>query len=399
VIALLVLSAPSSGTEARPSGGSATIYSSLPLTGASRPQTQAIVRGARLALEERGGVAGAHAIRYVSLDDATRAAGSWTPGRAQRNARRAARDASAIGYIGAFNSGASAVSMPLLSAAGIPQISPSNTAIGLTRGGPGAQPGEPGKYYTRGLRHYFRIAPTDRVQAGALAVAMRDAGCRRVASLTDGELYGAGVGTWMRQYAKGLGLRVVVTDVVRRGTAGGRRLVRRVRRSRPDCVVYTGITANGAVRLFTVLARRLPTARFFGSDGIAESGFVDPRAGGVAPRVGGRMVLTAGTLAPSAYPPAGAAFFARYAARYGEPNPDPYSIYGYEAMQLLLDAVTAVGTDRSMVIGWLRSVESRPSVLGDYGFDRFGDTTTRTYGLYRIDGGQLVYAGAVQAPQ
>jgi hypothetical protein len=37
-------------------------------------------------------------------------------------------------------------------------------------------------------------------------------------------------------------------------------------------------------------------------------------------------------------------------------------------------------------------------VLGTYGFDRFGDTTLRTYGLYRIRGGGLTYAGAVEAP-
>jgi len=66
-----------------------------------------------------------------------------------RNARRAAADSSAIGYIGEFNSGASAISMPILSEAGIPQISPSNTYVGLTRSGSGAAPGEPDKYDPR----------------------------------------------------------------------------------------------------------------------------------------------------------------------------------------------------------------------------------------------------------
>src|SRR5215212_2961748 len=112
--------------------GTLTVYSSLPLSGANRPQAQAIVRGAGLALEEAGGVAGGRPVRYVSLDDSTRRAGSWVPERAAGNARRAAQDRSTIAYLGEFNSGASAVSMPILNEAGIPQISPSNTYTGLT---------------------------------------------------------------------------------------------------------------------------------------------------------------------------------------------------------------------------------------------------------------------------
>jgi branched-chain amino acid transport system substrate-binding protein len=377
-------------------GDPVTIYSSLPLSGWTRPQATAVVRGARLALEERGGVAAGYAVRYVSLNDATRWAGSWTPERTVRNARRAAADSSAIGYIGEFNSGASAISMPILSEAGMPQISPSNTYVGLTRSGPGAARGEPGKYYSGGVRHYFRIAPNDRVQAGALAAAMRDRGCRRTASVHDGEIYGRGVGTLTRRHAAKLGLRIVVTHRIRPRSPAAR--LGRVRRARPDCVAYTGITYNGAVELVTALARRLPRARFFGSDGIAESGFANPRWGGVSRRVGRRVLVTVATLAPDAYPPAGGAFFDRYEQRYDDPNPDPYSIYGYESMSLLLDAVSAVGPNRSAVIAWLRSVADRPSVLGPYGFDRFGDTTLRTYGLYRIRGGGHRYAGAVEAP-
>jgi branched-chain amino acid transport system substrate-binding protein len=65
------------------------VYSSLPLSGVAHRQGAAIANGARLAVEEAGGFAGAHPVTYVSLDDATRASGYWTPERAFRNARRA----------------------------------------------------------------------------------------------------------------------------------------------------------------------------------------------------------------------------------------------------------------------------------------------------------------------
>jgi branched-chain amino acid transport system substrate-binding protein len=137
----------------------------------------------------------------------------------------------------------------------------------------------------------------------------------------------------------------------------------------------TGITANGAVRLFRDLATAMPRARLFGTDGIAGSGFADPRQGGVPARVGRRVVVTVATLSPDAMPEAGRAMLQRYAARYGEQFPDPYAVQGYEAMRLVLDAVAAAGPRRRAVIRWLHDVRNRQSVLGTYSFDRFGDTT------------------------
>ena len=100
-------------------------------------------------------------------------------------------------------------------------------------------------------------------------------------------------------------------------------------------------------------------------------------------------MVTVATLSPDAMPEAGRAMLQRYSARYGEQFPDPYAVQGYEAMRLVLDAVAAVGPRRRAVIRWLHDVGSRQSVLGTYSFDRFGDTTLRDYGLYRIRGGQL----------
>jgi branched-chain amino acid transport system substrate-binding protein len=369
-----------------------TVYSSLPLNGPATPQTRSIVRGAQLALEEAGGRAGAHAVRYVSLNSATRRTGAWTPARTQRNAVRAARDRSTVAYIGEFNSGASAISMPILNELGIAQISPSNTAVGLTRDGPGAGRGEPDKYYPSARRHFFRLSPNDRVQAGAVVAAMRRRSCRRVAAIHDRTIYGRGVGTWVRRDARRLGMRVVLRGTLRPGR--GRALARRARRARAGCVAYTGITANGAVPLFRALGRALPRGKFFASDGVAESGFT----GRVPRRVGRRTLVTVSTLAPGAYPPAGQDVFRRYGARFGDPFPDPWAVYGYEAMRLVLDAVAAAGPRRRAVMRWLHRMPDRAGTLGTYRFDRFGDTTLRTYGIYRIRGGALVYAGAVQAP-
>jgi branched-chain amino acid transport system substrate-binding protein len=388
--------APSTGAQNAP--GPLTVYSSLPLSGAGKPQSRAIVQGARLALEEAGGMAGATPIRYVSLNDATARAGAWTPQRTAKNAVRAAQDGSTIAYIGEFNSGASAISMPILNEAGIAQISPSNTAVGLTRSGAGAERGEPRRYFPAGYRHYFRLIPNDRVQGGALAAAMRDRRCRRVALLDDGETYGRGIVSSARRNARRIGLKVVLRRTIDHRARGYRALVRGLRARRANCVAYGGITANNAVRLFRDLARGLPRAKLFGSDGIAESGFADHRRGGVPARVGRRVLMTVSTLAPSAYPAAGQDFLRRYAERYGDPYPDPFAIYGYEAMRVVLDAVAVAAPDRRAVIEALRAMPDRAGAIGTYRFDAYGDTTLRAFGLYRVRRGALQWAGAVEAP-
>ena len=146
-----------------------TIYSSLPLQGDSRPQSEAVVNGEKMALEEHGGKVGNYAVKYVSLDDSTAATGKWEPGATSSDARKAAQDKSTIAYLGEFNSGASAISIPILNEAGILQISPSNTYVGLTRS-EGADKGEPDKYYPSGKRTFGRVVPADHIQAAAQVV-------------------------------------------------------------------------------------------------------------------------------------------------------------------------------------------------------------------------------------
>ena len=143
----------------------------------------AIVNGAKLALEQAGGRAGKFAIEYESLDDSTAQAAGWEPGATTANARRAAQDDAAIAYIGEFNSGATALSLPLLNEAGLLQISPGNTAVGITSDAPGAAAGEPDKYYPTGKRTYARLLPKDTVQGAALVAVMKEEALFAQASL------------------------------------------------------------------------------------------------------------------------------------------------------------------------------------------------------------------------
>src|SRR5215213_10417570 len=118
-----------SGGDSGSSGGSGdsgskslTVFSSLPLQGASRPQSEDVIKGIKLLLKQKNNKCGDFTIKYESLDDATAAAGKWEPGATSANARKAAQDDATIAYIGEFNSGASAISIPILNEAGILQV-------------------------------------------------------------------------------------------------------------------------------------------------------------------------------------------------------------------------------------------------------------------------------------
>jgi branched-chain amino acid transport system substrate-binding protein len=69
------------GSGAQGAGKTVTVYSSMPLQGASSPQTKAIVNGMELALEQAGNKAGEHTIKFVSLDNSTAQAGTGRPRR------------------------------------------------------------------------------------------------------------------------------------------------------------------------------------------------------------------------------------------------------------------------------------------------------------------------------
>src|SRR3954453_17547236 len=151
-----------------------TIYSSYPLQGAGRAQSEAAVNGAKLALTQAHGKAGDITVTYKPLDDATAQAANWTPEATSANARKAAQDKSTAVYLGEFNSGATAVSLPILNEAGIAQISPANTAVGLTTDEPGATPGEPDKYDPAGVRTFARIVPFSGITANDAAQMFKD---------------------------------------------------------------------------------------------------------------------------------------------------------------------------------------------------------------------------------
>jgi len=382
------------GSGGSVSGDQLTVYSSLPLQGDSRPQSQSVVNGEQLALQQAGGKAGKYTIKYVSLDDSTPSAGKWEPGQTSANARKAAQDPKTIAYLGEFNSGATAISLPILNQAGILQVSPSNTYVGLTRS-QGADKGEPDKYYPTGKRNYGRVVPADHIQAAAQVTYMKDNGVTKLYILNDKEVYGKGLADQVADKAKAAGIQVLGNEGIDPKAANYRALAGKIKSSGANGMFFGGITDNNGVQVFKDVNAVNPTTKLFGPDGVAESAFSTKLGSAVEKQT----YITNPTLDPKLYPPAAQKFFAEYKSKYGK-TPEPYAIYGYEAMNAVLEAIKNAGdkgNDRQGVIDGFFGIKNRQSVLGTYSIDENGDTTLTDYGGNRIKGGQLTFDKVIKA--
>jgi branched-chain amino acid transport system substrate-binding protein len=375
-------------------GTTLTVYSSLPLQGDSRPQSEDVNRGIQLALDQAGGKVGKFTIKLVQLDDATASAGKWDPGQTSANARKVVGDDSAIAYIGEFNSGATAISLPILNEAGILQVSPSNTYVGLTRS-EGADAGEPDKYYPAGTRTFGRVVPADHIQAAAQVTYMKDQGCTSLYILNDKEVYGSGIAGQVETIAKDQGIQVDGNDGIDTKAANFRALASKISSAGSDCFFFGGITQNKGVQVFKDVYAANNDIKMFGPDGVAESAF----SGELGPAVEKNVFITNPTLDPKLYPPAAQEFFKEFNSQYGK-DPEPYAIYGYEAMNVVIQAIKGAGengNDRQAVVDAFFKIKGRESVLGTYDIDENGDTTLSDYGGNRIKNGKLTFDKVIKA--
>ncbi|MDX6642186.1 MAG: branched-chain amino acid transport system substrate-binding protein [Solirubrobacteraceae bacterium] len=390
-------SSKKSGSNAEIKGSTLTIYSSMPLQGAAGGQNQAAVNGAKLAVKDVGGKIGKYTINYVPLDDATAAAGKADDAKTGENARKAVADKTTVAYLGEYNSGATKISLPTLNKGGIAQVSHANTNPGLTTNKPGSQPGEPDKFYPTGRRTYARVVPTDIIQGAAIASVAKSDGCKSIHIWNTQTPYSKGLAENLQRAATKLGIKVEGDDGIDPKAANYRSAAATIK---ADCFVFTGEVENNGVQAYKDVSTAHPSIKLYGGDGVLTNEFASPKTG-LPANVASKFKGTIATLDPAQFNAAGKKFFADYDKTYHTSNPDPYAIYGYESMALLLDSIKRAEAKgkltRKAVVDALLSTKDRQSVLGTYSIDSNGDTTLTDYGLYKISGGKLKFDQVIKA--
>ena len=157
--------------------GPVTVYASLPLTGPRAADGEAAADGARFALEMAGGEASGIEVRLEVLDDARGAA--WSPAAVGANARAAAQDSSTAAFIGELDSEPTRTSLPITNDAEILQISPGAGGVDLTAPAQG-YPDSPQRYRPSGEATFARLVASDARTAAAAAVLAIDSALKRV---------------------------------------------------------------------------------------------------------------------------------------------------------------------------------------------------------------------------
>ncbi len=370
------------------------VYSSLPLQGPYGAASQQIVNGEKLALADAGGRAGRFKVGYVSLDDSNPTSGRWDPGVTASNAKVAAQDTSTIAYLGEYNSAATAVSLPLINAAGILQVSPSSPYIGLTSSLDAGQD-EPERFYPSAKRTFGRLAPGDPVEAAAQAQLMRSLGIHKVYVLDGQDPFEIPLSQIVARDAERGGIAVAGHDSVT--TAAGSVFtgeVEKIEQSGAQAVFLAGGTSAGTAELFRQLHTADPSLWLLGSSTLANPSFT-AQLGPAA----SRTLLSTPVLAPALYPPAAQRVLSDYARRFGsEAGPD--ALYGYEAMSVVLDAIRRAGSaggNRQAVIDRFLSLRDRDSVLGRYSMRPDGETTLSRYAVDRVVNGLPVFYRVIEA--
>ena len=367
------------------------IASDLPLQGPGSAGPRALESAIRFMVERRRFRAGEFSVGYQSCDVSTPQSGGFEFRKCAANAQAFAHAKELVAVIGPWSSFCGQVQVPILNRApGGPLaiVSPSATHSAFTRGGPLAEePGfgirrEPGVYYPRGVRNFFRVVPREDLQGVAHAMFAKRLGLKRVFVVSER------ASAWKKIHAEPfrrtairLGLEVVGSAGYRADTANQAALASRVASARPDGVFLGGVVWDGADRMLKALRARLgpripilATDQFVPVPEMLE--YVGPAARG--------LYLTATDVPASAREaiPAGQ----RFARDFGHvSNAEPYVLPAAQAADLVMRAIARSDGTRASVLKEIRSGEVRNGVLGDFRFDR-GDITPATVPIFRVTG-------------
>jgi len=364
------------------------IVSSLPRTGSAQGQTDTIVNGIKMAIDDYGGEIAGMKLQHQDKDDATAAQGQWDAGKEADNAREAVSDKDVMVVIGPYNSGAAKVSMPILNEAGLVQISPAATWPGLTKPVPGLKNDEPMVYRPSGKITFCRVCPTDDTQGPLTArYIANELKAKTVYILDDKELYGAGIAGLFKGECEKLGIKVLGHQSIVVSQQNFKGLMKEIAGLKSDVIYFGGTTQSKGPQIAIDMKGEGLDCPLFVPDGCYEEAFI--KAAG--PEVlNGRVYATIGGKDPSQLTGAGAEFVKKYKEKY-KSDPEAYSVYGYEAAKVFLEAVKKVGKkDREEIRkAVLATKDFSAGCLGSWSFNDDGDTTLQVLTISKIENGKF----------
>ncbi|MBF0507289.1 MAG: branched-chain amino acid ABC transporter substrate-binding protein [Nitrospirae bacterium] len=269
------------------------------------------------------------------------------------------------GIVGHYNSSCSIPASDVYNRANITMITPASTNPLVTE---------------RGYRNVLRICGRDDQQGKVAAdFASKRLAIKRVAIIHDKTTYGQGLADEFRKNL-GRGIEVVYAGGITIGDKDFKPVLTSIKDKKPDLIYFGGIYPETG--LLVKQAREVELmAPFMSGDGSIDPKFVE---------IAGSKSAEGTYLTFSPDPkniPAARGFMEKYAAKYGEMG--PYSIYAYEAANILLTAIQAAGTtDGRAVMEKIHSMEFNGS-LGKIKFTEKGDVAQSPYVVWITKNGKF----------
>jgi branched-chain amino acid transport system substrate-binding protein len=392
--------------------GTITVATDLPLTGGDATDGPFPQLAAQLAVNQAvtGKLMGGCTLKYISKDDSTVLKNGHDPLQGAANIVALASDATVMGVVGPFNSSVALAEIPKASSAHLALISPSNTNPCLTA--VVAVCSDPtinintASLYT-GPHTYFRVIASD-VQQGEIDayVAAKVNNFTKMYVFDDQEAYGRGLALLFKKYYVADGGTVVGSASLPGSTTTFATQLSNAQSSGAQAIFFGGTTGNGCGLLRRDMGSAGLNIPLMGGDGCQDTKFIkDANSGAKTSEAAGSEATSAPDVTKLA---SSATFFSQYAAAYtskaapyNDGTKEPYTAYGYDAMNILLQAIHSVlvanggqppadsQTFRDKVVAQLHQT-SYDGALGHTTFDANGDTTNTGFTLYKVTGASWV---------
>ena len=333
-----------------------------PLTGPQAHLGKDNDNGARLAIEEmnaKGVTIGGAKVKFelVSEDDQA------DPKTGTIVAQKLV-DAKVAGVIGHLNSGTTIPASKIYSDAGIPQISPSATAVAVTG---------------QGYKTIFRTMANDAQQGKVLGEYALKTGAKKIAIIDDRTAYGQGLADEFEKAAKAAGGTIVGREFTNDKATDFRAILTSVKAKRPDLVFYGGMDAQAGPMVAQMKSLAVK-AKFLGGDGAQSVEFIK-LAGAAA-----EGVIASSPGLPLENMPGSKEFKEKFTAKYGAIQ--IYAPYAYDATRTLIEAmVKANSTEPAKYLPELAKIQ-RQGVSGPIAFDEKGDLRNGPITLYVVKDGK-----------
>ncbi|HYP68478.1 MAG TPA: branched-chain amino acid ABC transporter substrate-binding protein [Thiobacillaceae bacterium] len=348
------------------------IGQSSPLTGPQAHLGKDNDNGARLAIDE---INAAHPVlagkpvvfELVSEDDGA------DPKTATTVAQRLV-DEGVVGVIGHLNSGATIPASKVYADAGIPQISPSATAV---------------KYTTQGFKTAFRVMTNDAQQGKVLGAYAAKLG-KKIAIIDDRTAYGQGLADEVEKAAKAAGEDVVAREYTTDRASDFMAILTSIKSKSPDVVFFGGMDPQAAplVKQMRQLGMK---AQFLGADGSETPKFIEL----AGPDAEGSIASMPGL--PLESMPGGQAFKQKFEAKYGEIQ--NYAPYAYDAARVMVDAMKrANSAEPAKFLAELPKTDFQ-GVTGHIRFDSRGDLAGGSITLYQVKNGKWTVLETVKSAE